>query len=293
MQKNTRMSKVNRLREYYLLTRLDRPIGIYLLLWPALWALWIAAEGRPDPVIVFVFVMGTVLMRSAGCVINDFADRKIDPHVTRTRNRPLAAGRVSATEALILFAVLCLLAFMLVLQLNGLTILLSVPAVLLAASYPFAKRWTYLPQAHLGAAFGWAVPMAFAAQTGQLPAVAWLLFLITLLWAVAYDTFYAMCDREDDLKIGVKSTAVLFGRADRLITGLLQGLILLGLVVVGVWAGLGRVYALGLLLAAGLSLYQQWLIRNREPQACLIAFLNNHWFGAVVFAGILFDYLIR
>ncbi len=287
------MFKLNRLKEYYLLTRLDRPIGIYLLLWPALWALWIAAEGRPDPVIVFVFVAGTVLMRSAGCVINDFADRKIDPHVTRTRNRPMAAGRVSTVEALLLFAVLCLLAFVLVLQLNSLTILLSIPAVLLAASYPFAKRWTYLPQAHLGAAFGWAVPMAFAAQTGQLPAVAWLLFLVTLLWAVAYDTFYAMCDREDDLKIGVKSTAVLFGRADRLITGLIQGLIVLGLAVVGVWAGLGMIYALGLLLATGLFVYQQRLIRYREPQACLKAFLNNHWFGALVFAGILFDYLGR
>ncbi len=283
----------DRLYQYYLLMRLDRPIGIYLLLWPALWALWIAGEGRPDPMVVLVFVLGTVLMRSAGCVINDFADRKIDPHVTRTRNRPIASGRVTAHEALWLFALLCLLAFGLVLLLNPMTIALSIPAVLLAASYPFAKRFTHLPQAHLGAAFGWAVPMAFAALTESLPPLAWLLFSITLLWAVIYDTFYAMCDREDDLKIGVKSTAILFGRADRSITFTLQLLLLAGLVWVGRLAGLGWVFGLGLMIAAGMLAYQQWLIREREPQACLAAFLNNHWFGAVVFAGILFDYLLR
>ncbi len=283
----------DRLYQYYLLMRLDRPIGIYLLLWPALWALWIAGEGRPDPMVVLVFVLGTVVMRSAGCVINDFADRKIDPHVTRTRNRPIASGRVTAHEALWLFALLCLLAFGLVLLLNPMTIALSIPAVLLAASYPFAKRFTHLPQAHLGAAFGWAVPMAFAALTESLPPLAWLLFSITLLWAVIYDTFYAMCDREDDLKIGVKSTAILFGRADRSITFTLQLLLLAGLVWVGRLAGLGWVFGLGLMIAAGMLAYQQWLIREREPQACLAAFLNNHWFGAVVFAGILFDYLLR
>lgn len=283
----------SRLREYVLLMRLDRPIGIYLLLWPALWALWIAGDGRPDPVVVVVFILGTVLMRSAGCVINDFADRKIDPHVSRTKTRPLAAGRVSSREALALFAVLCGAAFALVLLLNPLTILLSIPAVLLAASYPFAKRWTYLPQAHLGAAFGWAVPMAFAALTEQLPAIAWILFLVTLLWALAYDTFYAMCDREDDLKIGVKSTAILFGRGDRLITALLQLLILSGLVMTGLCAQLGSIYFLSLGGASVFMVYQQWLIREREPQACLAAFLNNHWFGATVFAGILFDYLLR
>ncbi len=283
----------DRLYQYYLLMRLDRPIGIYLLLWPALWALWIAGEGRPDPMVVLVFVLGTVVMRSAGCVINDFADRKIDPHVTRTRNRPIASGRVAAHEALWLFALLCLLAFGLVLLLNPMTIALSIPAVLLAASYPFAKRFTHLPQAHLGAAFGWAVPMAFAALTESLPPLAWLLFSITLLWAVIYDTFYAMCDREDDLKIGVKSTAILFGRADRSITFTLQLLLLAGLVWVGRLAGLGWVFGLGLMVAAGMLAYQQWLIREREPQACLAAFLNNHWFGAVVFAGILFDYLLR
>ncbi len=283
----------DRLYQYYQLMRLDRPIGIYLLLWPALWALWIAGEGRPDPMVVLVFVLGTVVMRSAGCVINDFADRKIDPHVTRTRNRPIASGRVTAHEALWLFALLCLLAFGLVLLLNPMTIALSIPAVLLAASYPFAKRFTHLPQAHLGAAFGWAVPMAFAALTESLPPLAWLLFSITLLWAVIYDTFYAMCDREDDLKIGVKSTAILFGRADRSITFTLQLLLLAGLVWVGRLAGLGWVFGLGLMIAAGMLAYQQWLIREREPQACLAAFLNNHWFGAVVFAGILFDYLLR
>ncbi len=283
----------DRLYQYYLLMRLDRPIGIYLLLWPALWALWIAGEGRPDPMVVLVFVLGTVVMRSAGCVINDFADRKIDPHVTRTRNRPIASGRVTAHEALWLFALLCLLAFGLVLLLNPMTIALSIPAVLLAASYPFAKRFTHLPQAHLGAAFGWAVPMAFAALTESLPPLAWLLFSITLLWAVIYDTFYAMCDREDDLKIGVKSTAILFGRADRSITFTLQLLLLAGLVWVGRLAGLGWVFGLGLMVAAGMLAYQQWLIREREPQACLAAFLNNHWFGVVVFAGILFDYLLR
>ncbi len=283
----------DRLYQYYQLMRLDRPIGIYLLLWPALWALWIAGEGRPDPMVVLVFVLGTVLMRSAGCVINDFADRKIDPHVTRTRNRPIASGRVTAHEALWLFALLCLLALGLVLLLNPMTIALSIPAVLLAASYPFAKRFTHLPQAHLGAAFGWAVPMAFAALTESLPPLAWLLFSITLLWAVIYDTFYAMCDREDDLKIGVKSTAILFGRADRSITFTLQLLLLAGLVWVGRLAGLGWVFGLGLMIAAGMLAYQQWLIREREPQACLAAFLNNHWFGAVVFAGILFDYLLR
>lgn len=282
-----------RLYQYGLLMRLDRPIGIYLLLWPALWALWIAGEGRPDPLVVGVFVLGTVLMRSAGCVINDFADRHIDPHVARTRDRPIAAGRVGPREALVLFSGLCLIAFALVLLLNPMTIALSVPAVLLAASYPFAKRFTHLPQAHLGAAFGWAVPMAFAALTETLPMIAWLLFTVTLVWAVAYDTFYAMCDRDDDLKIGVKSTAILFGRHDRAITFGLQLLVLVGLVGVGQLAGLGPVYTSGLIAAAGLVIYQQWLIRHREPQACLAAFLNNHWFGAVVFAGILFDYLLR
>lgn len=281
----------DRLYQYYLLTRLDRRIGIYLLLWPVMWALWIAGDGRPDPIVVVIFILGTALMRSAGCVINDFADRNIDPHVARTEDRPIAAGRVSSSEALVLFAVLCMVAFVLVLQLNTLTILLSIPAVLLAASYPFSKRFTYLPQAHLGAAFGWAVPMAFAALTVEVPALSWLLFLITLLWALVYDTFYAMCDRPDDLRIGVKSSAILFGRFDRLITACLQVVLLAGFVWVGQWVGLGCIYHSGLAVGACIMLYEQWLIRDREPEACFRAFLNNHWFGAVVFAGILFDYL--
>ncbi|WP_297528641.1 4-hydroxybenzoate octaprenyltransferase [Thiohalobacter sp.] len=282
-----------RLIEYARLMRLDRPIGILLLLWPTLWALWIAGQGRPDPLVLAVFVAGVVLMRSAGCVINDFADRHFDPHVARTRDRPIAAGRVSPREALILFAVLCLLAFGLVLLMNRLTILLSFVAVVLAVVYPFTKRITHLPQVVLGAAFGWAIPMAFAAQTGELPRIAWLLFVVNILWSVAYDTLYAMVDREDDLKIGVKSTAILFGEADRLVVGVLQLLVLLGLSLVGSLAGLGDFYAIGLLVAALLALYQQYLIRDRDPRRCFEAFLNNNWFGAAVFAGIALDYLAR
>ena len=282
-----------RLIEYARLMRLDRPIGILLLLWPTLWALWIAGQGHPDPLVLAVFLMGAFLMRSAGCVINDFADRHFDPHVARTRDRPIAAGRVSPREALILFAVLCLAAFGLVLLMNRLTILLSVVAVVLAAVYPFTKRVTHLPQVVLGAAFGWAIPMAFAAQAGELPRVAWLLFVVNILWSVAYDTLYAMVDREDDLKIGVKSTAILFGEADRLVVAVLQLLVLLGLSLVGSLAGLGGFYAIGLLVAALLALYQQYLIRGRDPKRCFEAFLNNNWFGAAVFAGIALDYLAR
>ena len=283
----------DRLREYYLLTRLDRPIGILLLLWPTLWALWLAAEGWPDLHVLAVFVAGVVLMRSAGCVINDYADRDFDRHVERTRDRPITAGRVKPREALALFAVLCLLAFALVLTLNRLTILMSFGGVVLAAVYPFTKRYTHLPQVVLGAAFGWAIPMAFAAQTGTVPKLAWLLFTVNVLWSTAYDTMYAMVDREDDLKIGVKSTAILFGEADRLVIGILQGLVLLGLVLAGRMAGLGGLYYLGLLAAAALALYQQYLIRNRDRQGCFQAFLNNNWFGAAVFAGIFLDYLNR
>ena len=278
-----------RLRNYAELMRLNRPIGIYLLLWPALWALWLAAEGRPQPLNVAIFIAGVVLMRSAGCVINDYADRGFDPHVERTKHRPIAEGRVSPREALVLFTVLCLAALLVALPLNALALALSVPAVLLAASYPFSKRYTHLPQAHLGAAFGWAVPMAFAAETNTVPPLAWLLFAVTLLWAVAYDSFYAMVDRADDLRIGVKSSAILFGRADRAITALLQLAVLGGLVGIGVWANLGAWYYAGLAVAAALALYQQWLIRAREPAACFKAFLNNHWFGLAVFAGILGD----
>ena len=258
-----------------------------------LWALWIASEGSPNPLVLLVFASGVVLMRSAGCVINDYADRNYDPHVERTRDRPIAAGRVSPGEALTLFAVLCLTAFGLVLLMNRLTIMLSFVGVVLAALYPFMKRFTHLPQVFLGAAFGWAVPMVFAAQTGAVPKVAWLLFVATVLWATAYDTMYGMVDREDDLKIGVKSTAILFGEADRAIIATIQLLLLAALLMVGQTAGLGGYYYFGLLLASGLVLYQQYLIRERQPKACFQAFLNNNWFGAAVFTGLVLDYLVR
>ncbi|MCO6413133.1 MAG: 4-hydroxybenzoate octaprenyltransferase [Thiogranum sp.] len=280
-----------RLLQYAYLMRLHRPVGFYLLLWPTLWAIWIASEGRPDPLVLFVFVAGVLLMRSAGCVINDYADRHFDPHVERTRDRPVAAGRVTPQEALVLFAVLCLLAFGLVLLMNRLTIYLSVVAVLLAASYPFMKRYTYLPQVYLGAAFGWAIPMAFAAQTGAVPKVAWLLFVANVLWATAYDTMYGMVDRKDDLKIGVKSTAILFGDADRAIIAVIQLFLLGALLLAGHAAGLGGYYYFGVLLAGGFALYQQYLIRERNPGLCFKAFLNNNWFGAAVFSGIALDYL--
>ena len=278
-----------RLRDYALLMRLDKPIGLWLLLWPTLWGLWVAAGGPPDRDVLLIFVVGVVLMRSAGCVINDFADRDIDPHVSRTAQRPLAAGRVSAAEALILFAVLGLAAFALVLHTNRLTVLLSVPAILLAASYPFAKRFHHMPQAHLGAAFAWAIPMSFAAQTGQVPGIAYGLFLIAVLWTVAYDTFYAMADRAEDLAIGVKSSAILFGKQDRLITAALQMVVLAGLSLVGQTQGYGGWFAGGLLTAFALAAWQQWLIRNRQADACFRAFLNNHAFGAAVFAGLLLE----
>ncbi|WP_022948056.1 4-hydroxybenzoate octaprenyltransferase [Methylohalobius crimeensis] len=281
-----------RLTQYWHLMRFHRPIGMLLLLWPALWALWIAGEGSPDGKIVLVFVLGVALMRAAGCVINDFADRRIDPHVTRTRDRPLAAGRVTSKEALALFAGLCLMAFLLVLQLNRLTVALSVVALFLAASYPFTKRYTHLPQAYLGLAFGWAIPMAFTAQTGTLPGVAWWLLLSAVLWAVIYDTMYAMVDRDDDLKIGVKSSAILFGRYDRLIVGLIQGAMLGVLIWVGYLQNLGGGYWLGLLAAAGMAAYQQFLIRDRNRSECFQAFLNNNWFGGVIFLGIALDYWI-
>lgn len=281
----------DRLREYALLMRLDRPIGTLLLLWPTLWALWLAGQGQPDQKVVVVFVLGVFLMRSAGCVINDIADRDLDPHVSRTRERPLAARRVTVREALWLFIGLCLSAFALVLLMNTLTILLSIVAVVLAATYPFMKRFHHLPQAHLGAAFGWSIPMAFAAQTGTVPALAWLLFIANVVWSVVYDTMYAMVDREDDLTVGVKSSAIWFGDQDKRIIGYLQVLLLVLLVLVGMVAGLGWIYYLALLAAAWLALYQQYLIRHREPAQCFRAFLNNNWFGLVIFCGILVDFL--
>ncbi|NOY71097.1 MAG: 4-hydroxybenzoate octaprenyltransferase [Gammaproteobacteria bacterium] len=277
--------------QYAHLMRLDRPIGILLLLWPTLWALWIAGEGMPGFSILITFIIGVVVMRSAGCVINDFADRKIDPHIARTQNRPLAAGLVSPKEAIMLFVALCFVAFIMVLFfLNTLTILLSIVAVLLASLYPFMKRYTYLPQFVLGAAFAWAIPMAFAAELGTVPAIAWLLFLITVLWTVTYDTMYAMVDRADDLKIGVKSTAILFGRADRLIIGVLQVLVLSLLIVVGLLLDLNIIYFITLSIASGLMIYQQTLIYERAAKGCFKAFLNNNWFGLVVFVGIMLSY---
>ncbi|HCK81221.1 MAG TPA: 4-hydroxybenzoate octaprenyltransferase [Candidatus Competibacter sp.] len=281
----------NRLCEYALLMRLHRPIGIYLLLWPTLWALWLAGDGQPPRGAVLVFVLGVALMRSAGCVMNDIADRQFDPHVARTRDRPLAAGRVSLSEAIRLAAGLSLLAFALVLTQNALTVKLSFVGLALAATYPFMKRFHHLPQAHLGAAFGWGIPMAYAAVTDSLPAIAWLLFLGNVLWAVIYDTQYAMVDREDDRKIGVKSTALWFGERDKRIIAYLQATLLGLLAVIGLLAGRGWIYYLAVFAAAWFALYQQYLIRDRAPEECFKAFLNNNGFGLVVFCGLLLDYL--
>lgn len=281
---------MQRLREYALLMRLHRPIGTYLLLHPTLWAVWIAGAGKPRWDIVLIFTLGVVLMRSAGCVINDFADRKIDPHVRRTKDRPLAAGRVSSREALILFAVLCLISFGLVLLLNWLTILLSFIALALASLYPFMKRYTHFPQVYLGAAFGWGIPMAFAAQLDTVPPVAWALFTANLTWTVANDTLYAMVDREDDLKIGVKSTAVFFGKADKISVAALQVITFVILSEVGKSLNLSVAYDLGLFVAMCLSIYQQWLIKDRDPARCFQAFLNNHWVGLAILLGIVGAY---
>jgi 4-hydroxybenzoate polyprenyltransferase len=280
-----------RLHRYALLVRLDRPIGIYLLLWPTLWALWIAGDGNPHWYVVLVFVLGVVLMRSAGCAINDYADRDIDGHVARTQHRQLALGLIRPGEALLVFLVLALLAFLLVLTLNALTVSMSFVAILLASFYPFSKRFTYWPQLFLGLAFGWAVPMAFAAIDGRVPDVAWLLYLATLLWTLMYDTQYAMVDRPDDLKIGVKSTAIRLGDHDLLFVGVLQGAVLLLLTWIGLQLALGLFYYLGLLAGAGTFFYQLRLIEGRLPKYCLEAFLNNNLFGMAVFLGLLLDYL--
>lgn len=283
----------SRLHDYVQLMRLDKPIGILLLLWPTLWALWIAAQGQPDSLVLLVFVLGVALMRSAGCAINDYADRDIDRHIERTKNRPLTSGRISSKEAVGIFVVLALLSFALVLALNPITRWMSVVGVLLAASYPFMKRFHYLPQVHLGVAFGWAIPMAYTAQTGQLPTSSgWLLFIANIIWTTAYDTMYAMADRDDDLKIGVKSTAILFGEFDRSIIAILQLGALLALLLVGQQEQLGIAYHAGLAAATVLALYQQFLMREREPAECFRAFLNNNYFGLVIFIGIAADYLL-
>lgn len=280
----------DRLQAFGQLMRVDRPIGTWLLMWPTFWALWIAADGIPPWQTLLIFAAGVYLTRAAGCVINDYADRNIDGHVKRTKERPLPSGKVTAKEALMLFAGLMLTAFGLVLLTNTQTILMSFGALALAFCYPFMKRYTHLPQVVLGAAFSWAIPMAFTAIQGEVPLFAWLLFLANLLWTVAYDTMYAMVDRDDDLKIGVKSTAVLFGDADKLIIGLLQLLTLVCLVIVRNEVELGLWFDLAMLGSAGLFVYQQWLIRERERDACFRAFLNNHYVGMLLFAGLALHY---
>lgn len=278
---------------YWRLMRMDRPIGTLLLLWPTLWSLWIAAKGVPSLKNLVIFVLGVIVMRAAGCVINDFADRKIDGRVERTKHRPLATGAVSSREALGLFIALCLIAFTLVLFTDPFTIKLSVGGLILAFCYPFMKRHTHLPQLVLGAAFAWGIPMAYAAEAGELPQSIWLIYLAVVLWTVVYDTFYAMVDRDDDLKIGVKSTAILFGEQDRIITGALQVMTIYALILVGNRFELGGFYYVGLAVAAGLFIYQQWLIRFRAREACFKAFLNNNWVGVAVFAGLVLDYSFR
>jgi len=273
------------------LMRADKPIGTYLLLWPTLWALWMAAEGWPSASLFVIFTLGVWVTRSAGCVINDIADRKVDGHVKRTAERPLPTGRISTKEAIGLFIVLMLIAFILVLFTNPLTIMLSPIALLLAFSYPFMKRYTHFPQVVLGMAFGWSIPMAFAATLGEVPLVGWLLYLAKILWTVAYDTQYAMVDRDDDLKVGIKSTAVFFGRFDRLAIGLFQLSTLALLTVVGILEHMESAYYIGLCAATGLFAYQHWLIRHRERAPCFKAFLNNHYAELAVLIGIVVSYM--
>lgn len=288
------MTNHTRLSHYITLTRLNRPIGILLLLWPTLWALWIATDGRPDPIVLIVFVLGTVLMRSAGCAINDFADRNFDGHVKRTAERPLATGVIAPKEALVIAGLLSLLAFVLVIIfLNQLTLQLSVAALFLAASYPFTKRFFAMPQAYLGVAFGFGIPMAFAATTNAVPAIAWLLLGANIFWTIAYDTEYAMVDREDDQKIGIKTSALLFGRFEVTAIMFCYFAMLFILTAVGKLIGLGWPYFVGLTLACLIALFHYALIRHRDPAQCFKAFLHNNWLGFTVFCGILFDYAIR
>jgi len=281
----------DRLQQYAVLMRIDRPIGTFLLLWPTLWAVWIAGQGRPDPYILLVFIAGVFIMRSAGCVINDFADRGFDPHVERTRQRPIAAGRVAPVEAVALFVGLCLVGFGLVATLQPIVLRLAVVGVALAAVYPFLKRITHLPQLWLGVAFSWGIPMAFAAHAGHVPAIAWWLVAANASWAVAYDTIYAMVDRDDDVKVGVKSTAILLGRYDRAGVAVFQILTLALLAVTGLYLDRNRYYFWGLVVAGLLMLYQQALIRERQPRSCFVAFLNNNWVGAIVFVALVLSYL--
>jgi 4-hydroxybenzoate polyprenyltransferase len=282
-----------KLRAYAALTRLNKPIGVWLLMWPVLWALWLSSGGRPDPHVFIVFVLGTVLTRSAGCAINDFADRNFDGHVKRTRDRPLVTGAVDPVEAVAICAGLGLIALGLALTLNQLAQLLTLIGGVLVVTYPFFKRFFPLPQVYLGIAFTWSVPMAYAAQTGELPRLAWVMFMSGLLWTVAYDTMYAMVDREDDKKLGIRSSAILFGDADRFIIGIMQLMTLFGLWVIGDEMELGLWYGLGLAIAAMFALYQQLLIRQRKPEDCFRAFLNNNYFGMSVFIGIVLEHTFR
>jgi 4-hydroxybenzoate polyprenyltransferase len=280
-------------RQYAYLMRVDKPIGTLLLLWPTWWALWLAADGFPPWSILLIFTLGVVLMRAAGCVINDFADRRLDPQVARTRERPLATGRVRTWEALLLFLVLIALAFGLVLLTNRLTIYLSLAGAFLAATYPFLKRVSHLAQAWLGAAFGWAVPMAFAAVTGTVPQLAWLTFCAVVLWAVAYDTLYAMVDRKDDIRAGAKSTAILFGDLDLTAIGILHGSFLLAMLFIGQQAGLGWPYWSAWVAALALAGWQLWWARNRSPERCFQAFLNNQWIGLALWLGMAIGFLFK
>ena len=281
---------VTQLRNYGKLMRIDKPIGIWLLLWPTLWGLWLAGEGTPDQGLFVIFILGVVVMRSAGCVLNDFVDRKIDPYVERTRTRPIASGAVTPLEALTLFAALSFIAIGLASMLNSMAQLLAIVAAGLTVAYPFIKRFFSIPQLVLGAAFGWAVPMAFAAQTGETPELAWLVFGTAMIWAVIYDTFYAMVDREDDLKVGIKSTAILFGEVDLFVIAGLQLLMLLALVLIGVRAELGFWYYLSVSIAGALMARHLWLARDRQPAGCFSAFQHNHHIGLVIFVGIALHY---
>lgn len=287
------MTLAKRLSLYLQLTRLNRPIGILLLLWPTLWGVWIAGAGHPAWHIVLIFVLGTVLMRSAGCAVNDYADRDFDKHVQRTRERPVTSGRIAPREALAVAAALAMLALLLILPLNGLTLLLSIPAVFLAASYPFTKRFLAIPQAYLGIAFGFGIPMAFAAQLGQVPPAAWLLLVANVFWAMAYDTEYAMVDRDDDIHLGIHSSALWFGKYDVAAVMACYAITLMLLAYAGEMAGAGWTYYAGLFIASAIALYHYTLIRSRQRDSCFKAFLHNNWFGATVFAGIALDYLLR
>ena len=285
------MTFVERLSLYMQLTRLNKPIGILLLLWPTLWGVWIAGAGHPNLRIMLIFVLGTLLMRSSGCAINDYADRNIDLHVKRTSERPITSGKISPREALLLAAILAVISFLLILPLNTLTKLLSIPAVFLAGSYPYTKRFLVVPQAYLGIAFGFGIPMAFAAQLGSVPPVAWLLLTANIFWAIAYDTEYAMVDRDDDMHLGIHSSALLFGRHDVAAVMACYAFALILLAWAGKMADMGVLYYAGLVIATAIALYHYTLIKNRNRDACFKAFLHNNWFGAAVFAGIFMDYL--